>query len=148
MLFPVAGSKLFIADEEVPSHMPPASVPDAAWVEVGEAEALGVLGGRYELEEAHYMSDAPDGGYMAVKGVHRPETMQVILGLDPLDPGQIILRKAYRSREAFPFRLLFADGVTERRWFAMVMSIGDVFDAANNVMRLQADLHPVANPHR
>ncbi|MFC0199267.1 hypothetical protein [Paracoccus rhizosphaerae] len=145
MLFPVAGSKLFIADEEVPSHMPPASVPDAAWVEVGEAEAFGVLGGRYELEEAHYMGG---DGYMAAKGVHRPETMQVILGLDPADAGQIILRRAYRSREAFPFRLLFADGVTERRWFALVMSVGEVFDAANNVMRLQADLHPVANPHR
>nr|WP_111298637.1 hypothetical protein [Paracoccus saliphilus] len=148
MLFPVAGSRLFIADLEVPSHLPPSSVPDAEWVEVGEAEAFGMLGGRYDLEEAHFMNDAPDGGYSAIKGVYRPSAMQIVLGLDPADPGQALLFKAYRARDAYPFRLLFADGTTERRWFALVLAIGEVFDAANNVMRLQADLHPVANPHR
>ncbi|TNH41280.1 hypothetical protein [Paracoccus haeundaensis] len=148
MLFPVAGATFFIADlpTEDPSGMP--DVPDASWVEINETEALGSLGGRYDLEEVHGMSDGPGEGYTALKGAHRPDTMQVVLGLDPTDPGQLLLFKAYRSRDAFPFRLLFSDRITERRWFAMVLGLGEVFDAANNVMRLQVELHPATIPQR
>ncbi|CAM3387809.1 hypothetical protein PANO111632_17240 [Paracoccus nototheniae] len=148
MLFPVAGSRLFIADEPVESPRGPMMVPADAWVEIGETEALGTLGGRYELQEAHYMDGSADGGYAAVKGVHSPNTMQIVLGLDYTDPGQILLSKAYRSRDAFPFRLLLPDGVTDRQWYALVLSIGEVFDAANNVMRMQADLHPAQSFQR
>lgn len=148
MLFPVAGCRLFIADQPVESPRGPVTVPLGDWVEIGEAEAFGTLGGRYELLDTHFFSDDPDGGYAAMKGVHRPETMQVVLGLDPADPGQQALFKAYRSKDAFPFRLLFADGVTERQWFALVMSMGEVFDAANNVMRMLVDLHPAARIQR
>lgn len=148
MLFPVAGSRFFIANQPVEAPTGPVTVPAGAWVEIGETEAFGTLGGRYELNEAHFMTGGPDEGYAAMKGVHRPDTMQLVLGLDPIDPGQLLLFQAYRSRDAFPFRLLFPDGVTDRRWFALVMSFGEVFDAANNVMRMLADLHPVTNMTR
>ncbi|TJZ93848.1 hypothetical protein FA743_00810 [Paracoccus gahaiensis] len=144
MLFPVAGSRFFIADQPASSPSGPVSVPAGAWVEIGETEAFGTLGGRYELHEANHIDPLGDG-YTAMKGVHSPDTMQIVMGLDPTDPGQLLLFNAYRSRDAFPFRLLFPDGVTDRQWFALVMSFGEVFDAANNVMRMQADLHPVTN---
>ncbi|MFN4102123.1 MAG: hypothetical protein ACK4GT_20365 [Pararhodobacter sp.] len=134
MLFPVAGCRFFIADT-------PSVMPTGGWVEIGETEAFGMLGGRYELEDGHVMG--PED-YFAHKGVHRPTTMQILLGIDMTDPGQLLLFKAYNTRAPFPFRLLFPDGETERRWLALVMSFDEVFDAANNVMRMQAELHPVA----
>lgn len=148
MLFPVAGSRFFIANQPVESPSGPVTVAAGAWVEIGETEAFGNLGGRYELVDTHFMNGTPDEGYAAMKGVHTPDTMQLVLGLDPTDPGQLLLFQAYRSSNAFPFRLLFPDGVTNRQWFALVMSFGEVFDAANNVMRMQADLHPVSNVQR
>ncbi|WP_304620202.1 hypothetical protein [Paracoccus sediminilitoris] len=141
MLSPVAGSRLFIAD--APQADPRGGAPSGlSWVEIGQAEAFGVLGGSYELQDTSYMG-CNEPGYMAAKGQRRPTTMQIIMGLDMEDPGQLILARAYAAPEAaYPFRLLFADGVNERRWMALVMRFEEVFDAANSVMRMQADLHP------
>lgn len=148
MLFPVSGCRFFIADQPADDPRGPVTVSPAAWVEIGEAEAFGTLGGRFELQDTNYFNGKTGGGYAAMKGVHRPDTMQVVLGFDPADPGQQLIMKAYRSPDAFPFRLLFADGTTERQWFALVMALGEVFDAANSVMRLLIDLHPTANISR
>lgn len=137
MLFPVAGTRFFIADSVQDPQDPP--LPALDWVEVGETEAFGTLGGEYEMHEAHSFAQ----GYMAMKGVHTPQVMQLVLGLDPADPGQARLLQAYYSPDAYAFRMLFPDGETERRWFALVTRLGEVFDAANNVMRMQVDLHPV-----
>ena len=147
MLFPVAGTRLFIANAPTNPTAPPAVGEGLVWVEIGETEAFGTLGGEHELEESHHMGEQ-NGGYQALKGVHRPSSMQIVLGLDPADPGQTLLFQAYQAREAFPFRMLFPDGVTERRWFALVIRLGEVFDAANNIMRLQAELHPVSQIQR
>ena len=86
--------------------------------------------------------------YYAHKGLHRPNTMQVVLGLDAEDPGQILLFKAYRDNAAYPFRLLFPEGGGRRQWLALVLSLDEVFDAANQVMRIQVDLHPVSEIER
>lgn len=140
MLFPTAGARLFIADT-------PSEIPSEGWVEVGETEALGSLGGRYDLVEVTSL-DGDSDGYDAIKGSFRPDPMQVVLGLDPTDAGQLLLLKAYRHDAPFPFRLLFADGETNRRWLALVTSFNEVFDSANNVMRMQVELQPVAHPQR
>lgn len=143
MLFPTAGSRLFTADCPTdPDFMWQETVFD--WVEIGETEAFGTLGGEYEVEGFHDV----EGRYLASKGNTRPTVMQLVLGLDPLDPGQALLLAAYHHSEAYPFRMLFPDGATERRWWAMVTRLGEVFDAANNVMRLQVDLHPVSQIRR
>lgn len=143
MLFPVAGTRFFIADNPTdPDLMAPETAFD--WIEIGETEAFGTLGAEFELQDFHDIG----GRYLAAKGSERPTVMQVVLGLDPSDPGQALLLAAYRHNAAFPFRMLFPDGLTERRWFALVVHLGEVFDAANNVMRMQAELHPVSQIQR
>ena len=140
MLYPTAGSRLFIAD--VPLY---GGMPDDGWVEIGETEAIGMLGIEWDAETADVLGDC--GGEaieIAVKGVERRPEMPIILGNDPTDPGQLLLWTAARSRDSFPFRLLFPDGVTQRSWFALVVRIGEVFDTANSVMKLQADLKPTS----
>lgn len=142
MLSPVAGSRLFIAD--APQADPRGGAPSGlSWVEIGQAEAFGVLGGSYDLNDAPVINANNQWDYIAAKGPRRPTTMQIIMGLDMEDPGQLILARAYAAPDAaYPFRLLFADGDNERRWMALVMRFEEVFDAANSVMRMQADLHP------
>ncbi|MGP9804491.1 hypothetical protein [Paracoccus sp. NSM] len=113
-------------------------------MEIGEAEALGMLGGEWESMDWHYMATGENAPpvYEVVKGVPRPKTMQLMFGADPADPGQLIIWRAFARTEAYPFRLVFSDGVTVREWFALVMSCGEVFDEANGVIRLQAEFKP------
>lgn len=144
MLYPTAGCRLFIAN--APSDVP-GVVPASGWVEIGETEALGMLGVEWSMETFTGMSgcELDDGPEVEVeKGAMRRLPMQIILGDDPSDPGQLILIQAARSRAHYPFRLVFADGVTTRIWTALVIALAEVFDVANGVMKLQADLQPTS----
>lgn len=147
MLYPTAGSRLFIADYPVDQG---GTIPVSGWVEIGETEAIGMLGSEWDVEAADVVRDCASGDVMefAAKGVERRPEMPIIMGNDPTDPGQLLLWKAARSRDSFPFRLVFPDGVTVRSWFALVIRIGEVFDAANSIMKLQADLKPTSATER
>lgn len=148
MLYATAGCRLFIADspDEYPLVIPP-----SFWVEIGETESLGVHGGSWEmLDISRISSRDADGVPVSQFGKHvlQRGATQIILGNDPADPGQAILWKAFRSTATFPFRLVFADGVTARQWFAHVTGLYEVFDAANAVMKLQADTLPATKTYR
>lgn len=134
MLYPTAGSRLFIADAWTPG-----------WVEIGEVEAIGFLGSQWDVVTADIADGCDsDAIEVAVKGVERRPEMPIIMGNDPTDPGQLLLWTAARSHDSYPFRLVFPDGVTARSWSALVVRIGEVFDAANTVLKLQADLKPTS----
>lgn len=136
MLYPVAGCRFFIA-----------AAPASPWVEIDGVEAFGLLGSEWSVETADILGncDADENPVeWAMKGVLRRPEIPLILGNDPTDPGQALIWAASRSRDAFPFRILFPDGTTERSWQALVIRIGEVFDTANSVIRLQADLKPVS----
>lgn len=136
MLYSTAGSRLYIADAPT---WPSGAFPASGWVEIGSAKSLGSLGVEYEMFNVTHMGqDGPEE--LLVKGVRRASAMPVILGLDPTDPGQVLLRAALLSNDAYPFRLILPDGTTTRRWWALVISMTEVFDAANAVMKLQAEL--------
>lgn len=145
MLMPTAGSRFYIADHPDDGVFPRAEpVPSDAWVEISETEALGMLGVEWD-QESTVLIGSCDNGHpeeVTVKGALRRLPMQVIFGMAPTDPGQVLLWRAARSEDSYPFRLVFADGVTSRQWFALVMSIGEVYDAANSVIRLLATLKP------
>jgi hypothetical protein len=141
MLYPTAGSRLFIADYPVDQD---GTIPAGGWVEIGETEAIGMLGSEWDVERADIANRDNEVVEMAIKGVERRPEMPIILGNDPTDPGQLLLWTAARSRDSYPFRLVFPDGVTARSWFALVVRIGEVFDTANAVMKLQADLKPTS----
>ena len=143
MLYPTAGSRLFIADYPADQG---GTIPAAGWVEIGETEAIGILGSEWDVETADVVRDCGSGDVVeiAAKGVERRTEMPIIMGNDPTDTGQLLLWAAARSRSSYPFRLVFPDGVTQRSWFALVIRIGEVFDTANVVMKLQADLKPTS----
>lgn len=142
MLYPTAGARLFIADEMNPGIT---GAPSGPWVEILETEALGFLGSEWSMAEwdNSYIGMGDQGGEIVQeKQAIRRLPMQVVLGNDPSDPGQQLLWRAHHSTAKFHFRLLFADGVTERTWRGLVTAMTEVFDAANSVMRLQAAILP------
>lgn len=144
MLYPTAGSRLYIADVPVFETGP---FPTTGWVEIGETEAIGMLGVEWDVETADVMTGTADGepAEISIKGILRRPEMPLVLANDPADPGQLLLWTAARSRDSYPFRLVFPDGVQQRSWFALVVRMGEVFDTANSVMKLQADLKPTSS---
>jgi len=141
MLYPTAGARIYIAD--APAECPGA-LPGAGWVEIGETEALGMIGVEWETAEALKADCDGIPRVLTVKSHQAPSPMQIILANDPEDEGQILLWKAVRSTAHYPFLLVNADGTTSRSWFALVTSLLEVFDSANSVMKLQADLLPTS----
>ncbi|MGA0617407.1 hypothetical protein [Paracoccus sp. KR1-242] len=140
MLYPTAGARLYIAD--APTEWPGA-LPGAGWVEIGETEALGMIGVEWETAQA-LAAGCDDGArLLTVKSHQAPSPMQIVLANDPEDAGQIVLWRAARSPDHYPFRLVDANGST-RSWFALVTSLLEVFDGANSIMKLQADLLPTS----
>lgn len=146
MLYSTAGSRLYVADVPVQET---GALPASGWVEIGETEAIGMLGVEWDVQTADVMDNIENGPReAAAKGTLRRPEMPLILGNDPTDPGQLLLWRAARSQDSFPFRLVFPDGATTREWFALVIRIGEAFDTANGVMRLQVDLKPTSNIFR
>jgi len=148
MLFPVAGARFYIADAP---GIGPEYVPAPDWVEIGQTQALGLLGGSFEMWDASHLGSPLEDG-IAVrepnKGLMNRDPMQIILGLDPIDAGQAILWTGFRSLDPFPFRIVFPDGVTARSFAALIIAMREVYDTANEVMRLQADLQPTSRIQR
>lgn len=147
MLYSTAGSRLFIADVPV---FETGAFPATGWVEIGETEAIGMLGVEWDVETADVMTGSADGAPRedSVKGVMRRPQIPLVMGNDPSDPGQLLLWRAARSHDSYPFRLVFPDGTTRREWFALVVRVGEVFDAANSIMKLQVDIKPTSDISR
>lgn len=115
------------------------------WVEIGETASIGFLGLEWDVQTADVMDHCGgDPSEIYEKGVLRRPEIQLIMGNDPDDAGQALLWEAARSKDAYSFRLLFSDQVTERTWTALAIRMGEVFDAANNLIRLQVDLKPTS----
>lgn len=147
MLYATAGSRLYIAD--APAFQAGA-YPTVGWIEIGDTEALGMLGVQWSMaEDAVVDHDFIRGKFIHAKGAMRRAAMQLILGQNPADPGQAVLWSALHSHEdSYPFRLVLPDGVTVRQWFALVIGVTEVFDTSNSVIKLQADLQPTSHIHR
>ncbi|MBB1498467.1 hypothetical protein [Paracoccus sp. MC1862] len=148
MLYSTSGSRLFIANAPVEES---GTFPASGWVQIGEIEALGMLGVEWDVDSGNPVGEWDSNGmpveYSLKTGMRRPE-MPLVMGNDPTDAGQLLLWTAARSQASYPFRLVFPDGTTTRAWFALVIRIGEVFDTANSVMKLQVDLKPTSDISR
>lgn len=141
MLYPTAGSRIFIADD--PSA--PGSVPGGAWVEIGEPEAIGSVGGQWTQHDmTHVESEMAE----TMKGIFSPGVVQIVFGLDPADAGQVLLRTAFRAEGDFAFRILLPGGTISRQWRALVVAMSEAFDSANAIIKLQADLQMTSETWR
>lgn len=139
MLYPTNGARLYIANAPADDV---GAYPGSGWIEIGETEALGLLGAVWESIESAGLDESAIG---ILKGAMRRSPMEIIIGNDPADEGQALIWTASRSQQSYPFRLVFPGGTITRRWFALVMTMAEVFDAANSVIKTQVTLQPTSD---
>lgn len=129
MLFAVSGSKLLIGGADYSPRQ---------WVEVRSTQSLGLLGGAWNLIDLSGQDDTSLSRFM--KGGRAQSQMQIICGVDPEDEGQLQLYAAYQDEAAWRFRLEFPGASSWRQFSALVIGMGEAFDAANEVILLQVTL--------
>lgn len=143
MLMPTAGARIYVA-RLYGGGVSAASLTGLIWTEVSETEALGTLGGKWSLIDVTTEEESLN----FVKDVQEASFMQILLGNDLADPGQLVLLEAYRNREeryAFriDFPLMAGQSTPARRiWAGLVTTFEEVFDTANGVIKTLVELIP------
>jgi hypothetical protein len=151
MLMAVGGCRIFIGGSHPEGwslRLTVSSLKSEVWQQMNEVEGIGTLGIDWDtINTADITTRDELGNPMSriAKTRVRGRLMQIVLANQPDDPGQQRLWAAARSAHDFAFRLDFpveasGDTAVQRLWLASVTSLGEVFDTANNVMKLQADL--------
>lgn len=112
------------------------------WKEIGEVEGLGSVG---DTSEAINFTSIGDSRTRTLKGPRSAGTMELVMGIDYADEGQIALIAAEKTKFDYEFRIVLNDAPpggtpSERLFIAKVMSQSEQYDAANSVMKLNASL--------
>lgn len=139
MLYPVAGTRVFIGG--------PVNETDRPWIEIGEVEAIGTVGVQWQTQET-VIYDCEEIRTVEIdKTARSASSFQIVMGADGADPGQIMLWEAAASVWGYWFRFVLPSGDI-RIFGASVTALGEVFDSANTVIKLQADLLPAATSYQ
>lgn len=113
------------------------------WTDIGEVESLGDFGD--EAADVTFTS-LNDGRVRHLKGPRDAGVLALVIGRDPLDPGQQALLSAEKTKFAYPVRITAADAASESHsdsvfyFEALVQSARINAGAADNVVRINANL--------
>ena len=139
-----AKSKLFIGGvlAQKNADFVAADFTSQTWVEITPLEGLGTLG---DSAEAITFDAIGSGRRKKLKGVRDAGTMELVIGLDMEDDGQIALLAAEKTSNDYAFKLERDDAPpggtpSQRLFIAIVMSAAEAYDTVNNVTRLNASL--------
>jgi hypothetical protein len=113
------------------------------WVEIGEVEDGGEFGD--ESNEVTFQS-LSDGRVRHLKGARDAGTLELVVGDDPLDVGQVALRAAEQTKFLYNFKIEYedapsADFSNSVDYFrGLVMSFRKNVGEGDNVMRRTANI--------
>ncbi|PJN95955.1 hypothetical protein CNY89_05405 [Amaricoccus sp. HAR-UPW-R2A-40] len=147
MLRSTAGSRLYIGAEpsltETFNPYPHAVYGGVTWVEIKRLEAMGSLGLAWDTKDYTAMTDGDAPVMTTIKDTLRGQVMQIVMGIEDADPGQLLLLDAFHDTASYHFRLTFGDeaGDPSREWTALVTTFNEQLDNASSVMKRVADLH-------
>jgi hypothetical protein len=137
MISGASGSRFFIATTTaVPADL--AAYQALVWTEVGEVEDLGEFG---DESESITFTSLADARTRKLKGPRDAGTMNVVVGDDMLDTGQIAMEAAEASPIDFNFKVELNDAITvagdpsEHYFRGKVMSKRRNVGNASNVIR-------------
>ncbi len=108
------------------------------WVEIGEVEDMGEFGDESGVTN---FASIGDGRTRKLKAARDAGTLTLTVGRDPLDPGQIALKAAERTKFEYAFKVVAADApdedYTDTIYYfgALVMSQRDRYGTNDNVVR-------------
>jgi hypothetical protein len=146
-IYSTAGSKVFIG-----GALPPKSVDFVAsdftsqtWVEIGNLESIGSMG---DTAAEITFDNIGKARTEKLKGSRNAGNMEVTMGIDYSDVGQIALLAAEKTVFDFAIKIEFNDKPatgaspknSQRLFIAKVMSASEALDTANSVMKLTASL--------
>lgn len=112
------------------------------WKQITPVEGLGQIG---DTSEVITFDSIGEGRRKKIKGVRDAGTMDVVLGVDYSDEGQVALIAAEKTAFDYAFKIVPNDAPpggtpSERLFIAQVTSVAEVFDTVNNVVKLNASL--------
>ena len=143
-IYATNGAKIYIggAIEQKSSDFIKADFASQVWVEIKEVEGLGSLG---DTSSTIDFTSIADSRKRVRKGARSAGTMELVMGLDPADAGQLALIAAERAKEDYAFKLVLNDAPvggtpSERYFIALVLSQAEAFDKADSITKLNASL--------
>lgn len=143
-IYATNGAKLYIgaAIAQKSTDFVQTDFTSQTWTQIGEIEGLGSLGDTAGTIDFTGITDARK---RVRKGARSAGTMEIVMGIDSADPGQIALIAAEKSSSDFAFKLVLPDAPSggtpsERYFIALVLSQSENFDKADSVMKLTASL--------
>lgn len=113
------------------------------WVEIGEVEDGGELGD--ESADVTFQS-LSDSRVRHLKGARDAGTMALVVGDDPLDPGQVALRAAEQTKFLYNFKIEYEDAPDATYsnsvdyFRGLVMSFRKNVGTGDNVLRRTANI--------
>jgi hypothetical protein len=143
-IFATAGSKISIGQSmsAQSDDFVLADFSGNSWVEISWVENMGSFGDK----SAEITFDAiGETRTQKLKGTRNAGSMDLVIGIDWEDVGQIALRAAEATPNDYAFKVEFNDaplgGTPSYRYFiAKIMSVEEKLDSANNVVKLSANL--------
>lgn len=143
-IFVTAGAKLYIgaAMSLTGADLEASAFTSQTWTEIKHPESLGSAG---DTAQEVSFDDIAIRRTQRLKGQRSAGTMEAVFGLDYADAGQLAVIAAEKTDDDYAFRLVFNDAPTggtasERLFAAMVGSVNEQLDAANNVVKLNSTL--------
>ncbi len=153
-IFATSGSRLFIGGVKTPldsnagGQWSESDFASETWQEISSLESLGSL--LQNAVPSEYTMPAIDGSAQVfrMKEAIDRGIMEILCGLDYADAGQVALHSALGSLSNFAFKLEFGDtppsgsdpAPSKRIFIGLVVSVGEVFDQANSLMKLSASV--------
>jgi len=132
-----SGAKIFIGG--VAADVDQASLEDATFVEVLGVENLGEFGDEHEIVTFLALGD---GRTRKMKGTADAGTLELVVGRDGSDPGQVALRAAAKTKSRYAFKVTLDDQVTAATgnpttfyFAALVGSARNSIGSANDVVK-------------
>lgn len=143
-VFSTAGSKLYIGTvlTDKPDDFTVSDFTSQTWTAINNLENIGSFGD--ESEEITF-NDIARNRVLKVKGTRNAGNMEVVIGVDYSDKGQIALLEAEKDIFDYAFRIVFNDAPeggtpSERLFIAKVMKASEEAGEANNIAKLNVSL--------
>jgi hypothetical protein len=115
------------------------------WTEIDYVETIGTFGDAANAIESSFIGR---GRVLKAKGVRNAGTLELVMGLDLTDAGQLALLAAEKKSNSFAFKIEFNDRPatgaspknSTRSFVGLVMTATEQLDGADNVMKLNASI--------
>lgn len=147
MITTASGAKIFIGPTTAVTGADDAAIITAyealTYVEIKEVESLGEFGDQAADVTFTSLSDAR---VRHLKGARDAGVLALVVGRDPLDPGQIAARAAQKTKFAYAFKIVAADAPDENDtpttffFHALVQGARENFGTSDNVVKSNINL--------